>query len=142
MKKQEIIIEVIWFEDEEVKYKLSVNNGIVLSTLEYFAYADTFKKFASRLKSFPKESNSIVCYQIGNENEDWAYHLKLKVFCFDSSGATAIEILMNNKEEPPDYINTNFYLFSIPSSINELGNMLESWDPLNDSLFKWESQLE
>lgn len=140
--KQSIEIEAIYVDDDEVKFRVRANNSSASSSIEVFGYLDTFKEFGSQLTKFPSSSKDEVKYELGHEIENWAYYLLLRVFCYKPTGATAIEVRMNNKEEVPDLIQSSFYLLSIPASINGLGQSLENWNPEKEPIFKWESQIE
>ena len=136
MMKQYLRIEALVIDNDEAKFKISTGNGIATSSLEIFGYVDEFKKFGEDLKSFPKDSNDVRQYELGSGNEDWAYYLLIKVFCYDSTGYTAIQIKINNKQDVPDLLESNFYLKTYPSSVNELGESLFNWRPDKDAMLE------
>ncbi len=142
MIKQSIEIEAIYVDDEEVKFRVSANSKSASSSIEIFGYIDTFMEFGSQLSKFPSSSKDEVKYELGHEVENWAYYLLLRVFCYKPTGATAIEVRMNNKKEVPELVKSTFYLLSIPASINRLGQSLENWNFEKNPVFKWESQIE
>lgn len=123
--------------DDTVHYNISLSNGITLSTLKFYHYPDAFKEFASRLLSFPKTIDETVIFEVGEDDEKWAYYMLLKVFCYEVNGHTAIQIIIDDHGKGVDKNKTEFYIKTLPASINKLGELLINWDPSMKKEFIW-----
>jgi len=137
MIKEYLKIETLYVEDDEVKFKISGSNGIASSSIEVYGYIDSFKDFGVRLEKFPFSEKEEEIFKIGDKSEDWAYFLLIKVFLYEPSGATALEVRMNNKEKIPRGSDTLYYLTSIPANINRFGKSLANWNPKDKKEFTW-----
>ncbi len=139
--KQYIRIEALNVEDVEVLYRITVSNGLASSFLEFYGEIQEFKSFGRKLSMFPENSEDIVKYELGDPKENWAYYLSIKVFCFEPTGHSAIEIKIDNKSKVPELIVTKFYLKSLPSAINRFGISLDSWDLYQNPIFEWTDEV-
>ncbi len=140
MMTQYFKIKALVIDGDEAKFKISVGNENVSSSIEIFGYIDEFNKFGEELINFPKDSNDVCQYELGKGEEEWAYYLLIKIFCYEPSGQTAIQISMNNKKKVPELVEANFYLQTYPTSINKLGKSLSNWKP--DKVSKLECSIE
>lgn len=137
MGKQSVKILALNFDDDEVQYKIQLDNGINSTSIDFYGYSDTFNDFATGLISFPKTVNDVVTYELGESGDKWAYYILLKVYCFEVNGHTAIQIKVDNNGKAP-YINkSEFYITTVPASINELGKLLLNWNPKVEKEIEW-----
>lgn len=134
-----IVFEALSIEDDEVKFRISISNIITVSSIDIYGYLDQFKSFGEQLKEFPKTIDDTVVYELGDSEGEWAYHLLFKVFCYNASGHTAILIKIDNKMETPDTNKVEFFIKTLPSSINRFGINLMSWDPRKNNTFQYTS---
>ena len=126
--------------DDEVKYQITFTNEFASSFFEFYGYSDTFQEFATGLIKFPKSITDIVLFEAGGNNKKWAYYMQLNVFCYEKNGHTAIQIIIDNHRQSPDTIKTEFYIKTVPASINNLGKQLISWDPKTEKELLWISK--
>lgn len=74
-------------------------------------------------------------YKIGEQGNDWAYHILIRVFCYETNGHTGIQIIIDNNQTEPYKNYSEFYILTDPASINKLGQLLKNWNPENE--IKW-----
>jgi len=142
MLKQEIKISVLDIDkgDDTIQFQVEVTNGISSASVDFYGYADNFKEFATGLLSFPKTINDTVKYELGEIGERWAYYILLDVFCYESNGHSAIHVIVDNNGKKP-YTNKNeFYIRTVPASINHLGELLNDWNPTTEKEIKWTAE--
>lgn len=125
---QGIKIEVLNIEDEEVQFQIYLGNGISSTSIDFFGYTDTFEAFANELVEFPKTIEHIVLYELGEVGERWAYYIFLKVFCYENNGYSAIQIKIDNNRKQPHTSKSEFYITTVPASLNKLGKLIQDWD--------------
>jgi hypothetical protein len=137
MGKQGIKFLALNTDDDEVQFQIQLDNGINSTSIDFYGYIDTYNDFATGLISFPKTIKDIVSYELGEIGDKWAYYILLKVYCFEVNGHTAIKIVVDNNGKAP-YINrSEFYITTVPASINELGKLLRNWNPKVDKEIEW-----
>jgi len=140
--KQEIKISTLAIDegDDTIHYQLEVSNGINSTTQDFYGDADNFKEFANGLLSFPKSITDNVKYEIGECGERWAYYIHLDVFCHENNGHSAIHVIVDNNGKRP-YTNKNeFYITTVPSSVNKLGQLLRDWNPATEKEITWTAE--
>jgi hypothetical protein len=142
MLKQEIKISVLSIDegDDTIQFQIEVSNGISSASQDFYGYADIFKEFATGLLSFPKTINDNVKYELGESGERWAYYILLDVFCHGSNGHSAIHVIVDNNRKRP-YTNKNeFYITTVPASLNKLGQLLRDWNPTAGEEITWTAE--
>ncbi len=76
-------------------------------------------------------------YELGEIGKRWAYYILLDVFCYENNGNSAIHVIINNNGERP-YTNKNeFYITTVPASLNKFGQLLYDWNPLTEKEILW-----
>lgn len=140
--KQEIKISTLAIDegDNTIHYQLEVTNGINSTTQDFYGYADNFKEFANGLLSFPKAVTDKVKYELGEGGERWAYYILLDVFCYENNGHSAIHVVINNNGKPPNTNKSEFYIKTVPASLNKLGQLLLDWDPTTENEITWTAE--
>lgn len=124
-------------DDGLYKYEATLSNGKTVGSLTFYEYADCFREFGQKLKQFPKTSKDVVTYELLEEDKKYAYYLLLRVFCYEQNGQSAIKVITDNHSAEPDFQRCEFFIRSIPASINRLGQGLEKWDPKETKDFFW-----
>lgn len=139
---QEIIISVLAIDegDDTIHYQIKVANGINSTTQEFYSYADNFKEFATRLLSFPKTITDNVKYELGESGERWAYYILLDVFCYENNGHSAIHVVVDNNGKQPYTNKSEFYITTVPASLNKLGQLLLDWNPTTVKEIRWTAE--
>lgn len=142
MKKQEIKISVLAIDesDDTIQFQIEVTNGINSITQEFYGYANNFKDFSTGLLSFPKTINDIVKYELGESGEHWAYYILMEVLCYDNSGKSAIHVIVDNNEKRPYTNKSEFYMTTVPASLNKLGQLLWDWNPTTENEITWTAE--
>jgi len=138
---KEIRINVVGIDQEDgyIKYEIYFNNGFCASTLEFFGYPDEFKEFSIDLIDFPKSTDDKVIYELGEKENQWAYHLLIQAYCVEPNGRSAIKIESTKNGTGLDFHDCKFELESEVASINRLGTGLKNWNPLDQEQFIWQS---
>ncbi len=130
------VIDYDRYEDETT-FEINFVSGGVTSYLKFYGYSDTFKEFANSLILFPQLITDTVSFQVGENDIKWAYYLLMKIFCYERNGHTAIQIILDNHQQSPDTIKTEFYIKTVPAAINNLGKLLFHWDPKTEKELIW-----
>lgn len=125
--------------DGSLKYQIEISNGSCNAALDFYGYNDCFKEFAEALAMFPKTFKDETIFQVGEDGceTNWAYFLKLKVFCYNVNGDSAIEVTIDNKQEEPDRYRSYFFITTLPIRLNDLGKELLAWNSNMTREFEW-----
>jgi len=137
--RQKIKISVLAIDegDDTIQFQIEVSNGVSSSSLDFYGYADNFKEFATGLLLFPKTVSDKVKYELGETGERWAYYILLDVFCYASNGHSVIHVIVDNNENPPQTNKSEFYITTVPASLNKLGQLLHNWNPTSEKEILW-----
>ena len=140
--KQEIKISTLAIDegDDTIHYQLEVPNGINSTTQDFYGYADNFNEFANGLLSFPKTITDKVKYELGERGERWAYYILLDVFCYENNGHSAIHVVIDNNGKRPNTNKSEFYITTVPASLNKLGQILLDWNPTKEKEITWTAE--
>ena len=138
MLKQEIKISTLWLDDTDdvIQFEIEATNGVTTTSVEFYGCQDEFKEFANKLCSFPESIDTEVKYE---HPTTYAY-LLLRVFCYEKNGHTAIQIKMDNDRIEPYKSYSEFYILTVPASINQLGQQLKSWKPEMNNKIEWTAE--
>lgn len=140
--KQEIKISVLTIDegDYTIHYQIEVANGINSTTQDFYGYANDFKEFANGLLSFPKTITDNVKYELGERGERWAFYILLDVFCYENNGHSAIHVVVHNNGKRPYTNKSEFYIRTVPASLNKLGQLLQDWNPTTVKEIVWTAE--
>jgi hypothetical protein len=134
-----IKLSVLEIDGDDIQFEIEVQSNCCKTTLDFYGHADLFEGFGRNLMQFPKNIADKVSFQLGEDESSWAYYLMIEAFCFDSSGHSALKILVDNKGEMISSHRSEFALRSEAASINSFGKMLLDWKPLEVKEVIWES---
>ena len=134
-----IRISVLEIDNEDIHFQVEIENYSCRTSLDFYGNADDFKSFGEKLSEFPKSINDIASFQLGEDDRKWAYYMTIKAFCYDASGHTALRVLVDNFSDTVNGHRTEFSIMSEAASINSLGQMLMTWNPLVTKEIIWES---
>ena len=139
---QEIKISVLTIDegDDTIQFQIEASNGINSTTQDFYGYADNFKEFATGLLSFPRTLTDNVKYELGESGEHWAYHILLDVFCHENNGHSAIHVIVDNNGKRPYANKSEFYITTVPASLNKLGQLLRDWNPITEKEIIWTAE--
>lgn len=134
-----IKIKVLEIDNDDLQFQIEIQNYYCKTSLEFYGSVNDFIEFGRKLAEFPKGINDIVEFKLGEDDRKWAYYMFIKVFCYDSSGHTALRILVDNLSDNVNGHRSEFSIFSEAASINLLGQKLATWNPLITKEIIWES---
>tara|TARA_R110002124_G_scaffold286085_2_gene465873 strand:+ start:137 stop:565 length:429 start_codon:yes stop_codon:yes gene_type:complete len=123
--------------DDTIQFQFDFFNGINSTSIDFYGYDDQFQNFAKELCTFPKNIDSEVIYELGEQGEKWAYYILVRVFCYENNGHTAIQIKIDNNSKEPFKSFCEFYILTVPASINKLGQLIKNWNPKIDKEIEW-----
>jgi hypothetical protein len=120
---------------DEINFDIKLNNNRNSSSIYFSGQSDIFKKFADELLTFPKNLDSEIKYKY---SEEGYFSIFLRVFCYNENGHSAIHIKVSyfNRKEI-EHSSSDFYITTVPKSINQLGELLKKWDPLKEKEIIW-----
>ena len=139
MSQQRIKISTLAIDegDDTIQFEIEFTNGVNSTSIDFYGYDDEFQEFANGLSSFPKNIESEIIYELGEQGEKWAYYIFVRVFCYESNGRSAIKIKINNNGKEPYKSFSEFYILTVPASINKLGQILKNWNPKTENEIEW-----
>ncbi len=142
MLTQEIKISVLGIDDgdDSIQFQIEATNGINSTSIDFYGYADNFKEFATGLLSFPKTITDNVKYELGEIGERWAYYILLDVFCYEKNGHSAVHVIVDNNGKRPYTNKSEFYITTVPASLNKFGQLLNDWNPMTEKEIKWTAE--
>ena len=130
-------VKVLTDDNGELHYLLQASNGSSATAQEFYGYREDWKEFAAKLRTFPKSPTDEVRFELGEDDEKWAYYLLLRAFCFDSLGHSALEVFAVSPSTPPHGYRDRFFIIAEPSALNRLGETLAGWDAREGSEIEW-----
>lgn len=139
MTEQRIKISLLTIDegDDTIQFQIELTNGVNSTSIDFYGYADEFQDFASELCLFPKRVGTEIKYELGEQGQKWAYYILLRVFCYENNGHTAIQIKIDNNRLEPRKSYSEFYILTVPASINLLGQKLKNWNPKIEKDIEW-----
>jgi len=139
---QEIKISVLSIDegDDTIQFQIEASNGISSTSQDFYGYADNFKEFATGLLSFPETITDNVKYELGERGERWAYYILLEVFCYENNGHSAIHIIIDNNGKRPYTNKSDFFITTVPASLNKFGQILNAWNPMTEKEITWTAE--
>lgn len=140
MDIQRITFKNISVDEDMGAFQIKLNSYDCSTTVEFYGYAHEFTRLGEELAAFPQTLESVVLYESGKNDLGQISYCSLKFFCYERNGHSAIQIVTQNRKVAPYTINSEFYILTVPASINKLGNMLKSWNPLVDRSLAWEAE--
>ncbi|VXA57612.1 conserved hypothetical protein [Acinetobacter proteolyticus] len=116
-----------------------ISNNIQSLKFELYHNSNDLLTIASGLENFPRHSNDLFLYEIGSEEKEdnFAYYFLLRAFLTSPFGQSAIHIKFCNNLLSLHTSNSEFYIHTLPSDINRLGNLFRKLSELKDSYLIW-----
>jgi len=115
------------YDDPAWHVQLHAFNGGIATTIDFYTQREDLESFASALGSFSGCIHDDVSFEIGSDRGRWAYHIHLRAYAFDSVGHSALEVLTDNRTQPPGYARVHFSIRCEVASLNRLGKELGEW---------------
>ena len=135
-----ITITRLPYDDPAWHVQLRASNGSIATSIDFYTQPDDLEPFASALTAFPRSLHDESCFEVGSDLGRWAYHIYLRAYTFDSVGHSALEILTDNRTEPPDHGRVHFAIRCEAASLNRLGKQLSEWLKHSDEHLQWNSR--
>lgn len=142
MPEQKIKISVLAVDDgdDTIQFQIELTNGVNLTSIDFYGYADEFQNFADGLCTFPKSIKAEIKYELGEQGQKWVYYIMLRVFCYENDGHSAVQIKIDNNRTEPNKSYSEFYILTVPASINKLGERLKNWNPKTENEIEWTAE--
>ena len=138
MIKQGIHIIRYGIGDDEITFEIKLNNERNSINIYFYGQSDVFKKFAEELLTFPKKLDSEIKFEY---SEEGFYSIFLRVFCYNENGHASIHIKVSSSDgwqkKETENSSSEFYITTVPYSINQLGKLLKNWDPITEKEIIW-----
>ncbi len=134
-----IELKRIWTDDDKMlQLEVTASNDGQVTNQDFYAYPDDLTDFGNKLQSFPKSLSDVVSLEYGKDPQFYCYFL-LRAIVLDSVGHSALEIMTDNRLEPPVKASSHFYMPSEVATINSFGKILKNWvvDMSLDCRFEW-----
>lgn len=135
----EIKIEVLDIDEQDsdfTKFRMHFANGNIITSFEFYNYLDCFDEFSEKLQTFPVNSKYTIEFQVGEDSEKWAYYMSLVINC-EPNGSSIIHVKLDNHEKDSDLVRSEFYIKTVPASLNKFGQILKSWRPKQQKEVLW-----
>ena len=139
MDKSEIVITNLSSDPDDLDYfEIALTNGACKVTVPLYEI-DELKKFGQHLINFPATTTDVVFFQDGQDSEEYAHYLSLKVSCYTSNGHVAIQVYGKSSGDQFARYQATFSLLCEAASINRLGLRLSNWLPEINRQLIWQS---
>jgi len=125
---------------DDITFEIKLNNERNSSSIYIYGQSDVFKKFANELLIFPKTLDSEIKFEY---SEEGYYSIFLRVFCYNENGHTALHVKVSSsadlgwQKKEIEHSSAEFYITTVPGSINQLGELLKKWNPLTEQEMIW-----
>ncbi len=88
-------LEIEYLNDDPSKIWVNACNEKFAGATEQYINAQCLQKLADNLEDFPKSNKDEVLFEAGEEGER-SGHCRLKFYCIDSAGNTAVHVSLSN----------------------------------------------
>jgi hypothetical protein len=137
LRVKKIVFEKIWEDVDLVEYRVNAVCGDTSASVEFYASHDALKPFADELKAFPQSLEHEIKYEEGELSPKSRSYFLMRFFCYQPNGHSAIHFKMSNNAATPYHFTSEFYILTVPASINKLGIALSSWQPEVGDKLEW-----
>lgn len=128
------------YDDPAWHLQLYASNGSVATTIDFYTQPEDLEPFATALAAFSRSLRDEAAFEVGSDFGRWAYHIYLRAYTFDSVGHSALELLTDNRTQPPDHAKVHFAIRCEAASLNRLGAQLNQWLKHSDESLQWNSR--
>ena len=127
MKTGFLRLQRLPFDEEAWHVVFSAGHSDCSSEQDCYLEPKGLEDFANAIRAFPNGVKDEVNLEIGEQGPKSAHYIRLRVFCYNSSGHTALEVCFDNNGEPPYVQSSRFCIVCELSSIDALGVQLLEW---------------
>ena len=114
-------------DDGLLQVAFTAGHSSANAAMYVYLYPDQIEHFAAELERFPTGLTHEVVLESGSSDPKWYGHLRVRVYVMDSAGHSAVEVLIDDRGEPPGRASHHFYLPCNPADMNEVGRRLKQW---------------
>lgn len=61
-------------------------------------------------------------------------------FCYEKNGHSAVHVIVDNNGKRPYTNKSEFYITTVPASLNKFGQLLNDWNPMTEKEIKWTAE--
>ena len=136
----EIGIRIMRFEQvvPEESNLFWASNGLFQGGIRLHLDRGHLERIAKTLSPFPDKIPGECSYSIGSKRpDDNSDYLMLRAYMADNQGHTALQVVMNNKEDGPDEGECRFSIMAEPWAIHRLGELILRFSDSKYCALKW-----
>lgn len=92
------------------------------------------------METFPRHSTDTFLWELGSERpeDNFAFYFRFRIFLLDSAGHACIQIRLNNNDDFPEKVITEFCITCEPAGINRLGKLFREFAQLKSRKLIWD----
>lgn len=124
-------------DEYELHMGIWASNGYYQSFQDVYIYRDDLNKWAEDLRTFPRDLHHTAIFQYGIDDSKFYAKVRLTAFVYESTGASALEVVVDNHAERPFQARAEFCIHCSPAAIKELGEMILDWDTQKNLMMEW-----
>jgi hypothetical protein len=133
-----IKIDTISYDDEyDIQIRICFENDLCSSSLEIYGQTGIFQKFAQKLVDFPFGDSKEITFEYGEDDDKWAYYLKIKLTVYDASGRILMNTIVKRKGDESTYYRCEIPIMTEVATVNELGRQLLLWKPVEGEIWSF-----
>jgi hypothetical protein len=127
------------YDDNLRTFDVVVVKGKIESHVSFLGDTNKWREFGYELVRFPEHSLTKAVLQMGGISF-WGGDFMLTAYCYDAGGHSALQVLIDNKQENPHRQKLEFSIPAEVASLNRLGHLLLNWQVENNSEIVWQAQ--
>ena len=114
-------------------------NERINGLLEFYCNLEGIKKLGKQLADFAGDRDKEIVYELGSElpQDRFAFFLSLRVRPLDSLGHCAVMVRLNNNQDPPARLVSEFSIRADVADLNRLGELLIHFSRLQHRVLDW-----
>ncbi len=136
----EIGIRIVRF-DQQVPEELNLfwaSNGLFQGGIRFYLERGHLKRMGKTFSPFPDKIPGECSYSIGSQRpDDKSSYLMLHAYMADNWGHTALQVVMNNKDNAPDEGECRFSIMAEPWAIHRLGELVLKFSDSKYCALRW-----
>ena len=137
MNESKLLFVDMQYEEEEMHIGVWANNGDFQAMQDIYIYREQLNDWARELVDFGKSPDDKAVFEYGSTDPNFYAQLRLTAFIYESRGASALEIFIDNHSMSPYLSRAEFCIFCAPADLNELGAMILDWDTKRNLMMEW-----
>jgi hypothetical protein len=136
-----LTIKRLWEDsDGMLQLDMCVANEAHCLSQDFYAYPEDIARFGAQLEGFPTSATDTVVFEYGSTESKIYCWVRLKAYCYNLAGHSALEFSVDNNREPPDKACGVFSVKLEAASLNALGTALAAWAKSGEDKFEFEAR--